>query len=455
MKTPFAAALLAGFLVILPTASAQADIPCREFLPQTSSEAHFLPTGDGSISRYNAIASRDGFAYTIVKGSTSSWPSLFRCLELGATLYQPPIIRSVVSLPTASTSIVLMAGYAYLPLGSLGLGVIDVSNPDYLLEPVLTGTPDVCRDAAPWGTDYLVTSQWSALRIYDLQSPTAPEEISAVTLTQARTVAVANDLAFVACGSLGLSIVDIADVAVPQVIGTFPLGGFVDQIAVAGNRVYLTGYLVGLVTVDVTDPTSPLVVDTLPLEGEPEAIAIRGGFAYITVGEAIPVVPGMPDFDAMALVRLNPWEFPTLENYLFTTENYSSLALGDDLVLLGETEVTSDLVLAPLMCPAPSAISDPGLATVSISPPWPNPFNPRVTVRFNLPEGRSGRLTVHDLRGRMMAEVWRGNGGKPDLQATWNGNDRQGRSCPSGAYFFRLIDSTGRPAASVRAVLLR
>ncbi len=455
MKTPFAVLVIVGFLVTLPTASAMADIPCHEVLFQTSSEAHFLPTGDGSISRYNAVASGDGFAYTIVKGSTSSWPSLFRCLELGSNLYMPPIIRSFVALPTASTRIVLMAGYAYLPLGSLGLGVIDISNPDHLPEPVLTGTPDVCRDAATWGTDYLVTAQWTALRIYDLQSPTAPEEISAVNLTQARTVAVANDLAFVACGNLGLAIVDIADVAAPQVIGTFPVGGLVDQVAVDGNRVYLTGYQVGLVTVDVTDPTSPLVVDTLPLEGEPEAIAIRGGFGYITVGEAIPVVPGMPDFDAMALVRLNPWESPTLESYLFPTENYSSLALGEDLVLLGETEVTSDLVLAPLMCPAPSAIPDPGPAAVSISMPWPNPFNPRVTVRFNLPEGRLGRLTVHDTRGRMMTEVWRGNGGERDLQATWNGTDRQGRSCPSGTYFFRLTDSVGRQAASVRAVLLR
>jgi len=299
-----------------------------------------------------------------------------------------------------------------------------------------------------------VSAEWSAVRIYDLRDPAAPVEISGVTLSQARTIAVAGDLVFVACGNLGLAIVDISNSSTPSLVKQFPVGGFVDRVAAEGNLVYLTGYLIGLVTVDVSTPATPHVVDTLPLVGEPEAIVIRGGYAYILVEEAVTVIPEVPDFDAMALVRLNKTGTPEVVEYFFPDWDYSVIALGDDMVLLGG-DIRSDLSLAQLQCPDVSGVPVPPATNLSLSQPWPNPFNPRVNVRFSLPEDLAGHLRVHDLRGNLIAEVWRGTGTGREMNAVWNGTDKEGRACPSGTYAFILSDLAGRHSNRVTGTLLR
>ena len=445
------------FCLAVFSSTALADNPCSEYLyPPGNSYGYFMPTEDGTVGLYPAIASKDGFAYVCVKGASGFSVPLLRCLELGPTITDPPIIRSQTGLAATTRRIVLVDGYAVLAMGSLGLGLVDISNPDIMPYVSLTTTGDVCRDLALLGSDHVVTAEWSALRIYDLQNPASPVEIAGVPLSQARTVAVEGDLAFVACGNLGLAIVDISSPSVPFLVTQIPVGGFVDQVAADGNRVYLTGYLVDLVTVDVTTPDSPIVAHVLPLEGEPDAIVIRGGYAYITVDEALELLPpGAPFLDAMALVQLNQAGTPALVDYFFPSLNYSSIALGDDLLLLGETQPHSDLVLARLKCLDLSDVPDSPSTNLFLSTPWPNPFNPRVNIRFSLPADLPGRLMVHDLRGNLIAEVWRGIGTGRETNAVWNGVDQAGRACPSGTYGFMLTDGAGRQSAFVTGTLLR
>ncbi|MEN8006604.1 MAG: hypothetical protein ABFS42_06280, partial [Candidatus Krumholzibacteriota bacterium] len=363
---------------------------CRDYLPPPETSYGYSLGG----GHYHAIASRGSYAYACIKDSDPN-PKIV-CYGLGPNISQAPTIQDWLTLPATASRIVLVNDHAILALGYSGLGVVDISTPNQLPSLSLTATTDVCKDAALLGTTHLVTAEWSALRVYGLQDPTAPVEIAAATLSQARSVAVAGDLAFVACGSLGLAIVDVSNPVMPSLVIQFPVGGFVDQVAVEGDRVYLTGYLVGLVTVDVTTPSSPSVVGTLPLTGEAEAIVIRGGYAYLSVGEAIEMSPGSPYFDGMALVRLNNPGSPMMVDYYFPTQNYSAIGLGDDRVLLGEFEAVSHLNMAPLQCPEVSDVPGPIPTDLSLSDPWPNPFNPRVSVRFDLPEGRPGRLVVHD-----------------------------------------------------------
>ncbi len=427
-------------------------------LAETCTE-YLDPPGDSYSYSINAhvlysMASGNGFVYTCLHDGTQDSRSMLKCNELGSSISNIPSYRSFIFLPTPSSGIVLMDDYAVMAMGSLGLGLVEISNPDLMSEVSLTPTGDVCRDLALLGTDHVVTAEWSAVRIYDLRDPTAPVGISGVAVTQARTVAVSGDLVFVACGNLGLAIVDISNPSAPTFVKQVPVGGFVDQVAAEGNLVYLTGYLVGLVTVDVSTPSTSHIVDTLPLSGEPIAIVIRGGYAYIPVKEAVTVNPERPDYDAMALVRLNGTDLPTVVDYFFPYEGYSTIALGDDMVILG-AENLYDLTLAQLQCPDVSDVPISPATQLSLATPWPNPFNPRVSVRFSLPENLQGRLRVHDLRGNLVAEVWRGTGTGRDMNAVWNGTDKAGRACPSGTYAFVLSDLEGRQSSRVTGTLLR
>ena len=69
----------------------------------------------------------------------------------------------------------------------------------------------------------------------------------------------------------------------------------------------------------------------------------------------------------------------------------------------------------------------------------PNPFNPQVTIAFNLERAGHVSLTVLDIRGRLVKElvVDELNAGRHDLR--WDGTDRGGRALPSGTYFYRVI----------------
>lgn len=78
-------------------------------------------------------------------------------------------------------------------------------------------------------------------------------------------------------------------------------------------------------------------------------------------------------------------------------------------------------------------------ARYSLSPAYPNPFNPETTIEFALPRASEIQLTVFDIAGRTVATLANGfrSAGHHDLQFTAN-------DLPSGVYFYRLstIDFT-------------
>lgn len=72
----------------------------------------------------------------------------------------------------------------------------------------------------------------------------------------------------------------------------------------------------------------------------------------------------------------------------------------------------------------------------------PNPFNPRTTIFFELPEAGSARLRIFDLAGRLVTSRDYADlpAGRTEFQ--WDGRDRHGREVTSGLYFYRLDSGT-------------
>jgi hypothetical protein len=78
-------------------------------------------------------------------------------------------------------------------------------------------------------------------------------------------------------------------------------------------------------------------------------------------------------------------------------------------------------------------------------PVAPNPFNPRTTFGFTLARDARVELAVYDVRGRLVRRVLDEaiEAGAHPGQASWDGNDDQGRAAPSGTYFLRMKTSEG------------
>ncbi len=126
---------------------------------------------------------------------------------------------------------------------------------------------------------------------------------------------------------------------------------------------------------------------------------------------------------------------------------------------------------AKLYNPAGSSISDVSLISTTISVdeavpassvplffpgklvPYPNPFNPRTAIQFELPEPASVFLAVYDARGRQIAVLLDRFSDAGYVNATWDGKNSAGLEQPGGVYFFRMETTLGQ--AWAKGVLLK
>ncbi|MDP6419369.1 MAG: PhoPQ-activated protein PqaA family protein, partial [Candidatus Krumholzibacteria bacterium] len=74
---------------------------------------------------------------------------------------------------------------------------------------------------------------------------------------------------------------------------------------------------------------------------------------------------------------------------------------------------------------------------------WPNPFNPRVRLHFELKSRDFVSLRIHDSRGRLLSVLAEGELASGPHDRDWNGHDAAGRGLPSGVYLAILSTSSG------------
>ena len=63
----------------------------------------------------------------------------------------------------------------------------------------------------------------------------------------------------------------------------------------------------------------------------------------------------------------------------------------------------------------------------------PNPFNRTLTLRFDIPEGGEATMTIHDVMGRKVADLWSPASGTGHCSATW-----KPEGLASGTYLIRM-----------------
>ncbi len=83
----------------------------------------------------------------------------------------------------------------------------------------------------------------------------------------------------------------------------------------------------------------------------------------------------------------------------------------------------------------------------------PNPARGEATVFFRLPETAPVKLSVYDVRGRLVARLMEGEQRAGTHAVTWNGDAASGADAPAGVYFLRL--EAGGERATRKMVILR
>lgn len=142
------------------------------------------------------------------------------------------------------------------------------------------------------------------------------------------------------------------------------------------------------------------------------------------------------DFEA---VGLGTTPVATVTIYLSTTDG----SWFEDVTLPPTTITVKD----PLSAAGPPV---PAPADIQI---FPNPFNPRTEVRYDLRRSGLVRLDVFDLRGGLVTTLLEGIHPAGPGAVTWDGNDRRGLAAPDGVYLFHLRTESG--AVNTRGMLVK
>lgn len=170
------------------------------------------------------------------------------------------------------------------------------------------------------------------------------------------------------------------------------------------------------------------------------------GEAYESVWvrtRAAKVVDDMPTFDSF-LISDTGLRADSLEVNPYAVLTYAPV-IGDVVIVEGFMDYFYDRLLVPLANefivtgltgveePLPSVKPAGGFVSLS-----PNPFNPKVDIRFMVSHESLTQVNVYDLRGQLVKTLVNGILPAQEHLATWDGRDMHGAKVASGTYFARL-----------------
>jgi hypothetical protein len=101
----------------------------------------------------------------------------------------------------------------------------------------------------------------------------------------------------------------------------------------------------------------------------------------------------------------------------------------------------------------PVGVDDGGSYRFGLLQNAPNPFNPKTTIAFSLPEPNDVRLEIYDVAGRRVTTLVDQRLTAGEHRVEWNGVGATGDRVASGVYFYKL--TAGRENVSRKMVLLK
>ena len=107
-------------------------------------------------------------------------------------------------------------------------------------------------------------------------------------------------------------------------------------------------------------------------------------------------------------------------------------------------------VLKSLVADQATAVQTPAAARPAqhrLGDSYPNPFNPAVVIPLDLETDAAGvSLTVYDVLGRRVRQVWQGPLGAGSHRFVWDGRDAAGKAVAAGVYVYK-VEVDGRVEA--------
>ncbi|MCP3974704.1 MAG: T9SS type A sorting domain-containing protein [bacterium] len=192
----------------------------------------------------------------------------------------------------------------------------------------------------------------------------------------------------------------------------------------------------------VVAPSGGLSSETFAWEEDGGTTMVAGILNRDPDGDGNPTSPSGWDNH----VAYNPFSYIRVRDSDFALSNgfdldYARQMVGDVLLLLG---------LGANTAPDPAGTVP---AKTELSGNFPNPFNPKTTIKFALASEEHVHLSVYDLSGRVVKTLVNGSMLATDHEVVWDGKNENGDRIASGVYFYKLV--AGDYTATEKMVMLK
>jgi immune inhibitor A len=120
------------------------------------------------------------------------------------------------------------------------------------------------------------------------------------------------------------------------------------------------------------------------------------------------------------------------------SNSYSGAATNVVLANISNSgyEMTADISVSSSQAIEERAAIIPGQA--ALLPNYPNPFNSQTDIRFELKKDALAEISIFDIRGAKVKQLFAGRLQAGIHQAVWEGLDESGKKASSGVYFYQL-----------------
>ena len=402
-----------------------------------------------------------------------------------------PVIAGTLDLPATPRDLEVAGELAYVAASEAGLLIADVTDD---AAPVLLGSYDTA--GVTYGVTlhdglvYLADGQ-GGLVVVDGTDPTTPVPVGSVapewSWDEYRDVAIVGHRALVAGFYSGLQIIDVTDPTSPVIVARNLLFAGIQNIEVAGSIAYLTVTEIGVQLLDVTDPDQPLWLGTVRSDQFVGAVALGDEVACVAEGpHDLRVLPR--HCDGIVSVFLDRLWTTTEGDVTVVRWRVNEACAAEDFRIEARSEAHSAPSVRYLDCVQESSLEfaahdqavdrEPGaeidyilwhrvgasdwqrldsVTAVQPAPPalvgvvgsYPNPFNPRVRIELAVGRAQAVTVTVHDLRGRRVAELAAREFTAGRHFIEWDGRDTQGADAAAGVYLVHAVADGGRSSRKI------
>lgn len=187
----------------------------------------------------------------------------------------------------------LLGNYLFTANSEQGVKIAEISYPD---QPDIRG--GIYTNGYASGLDNSADSTWlfvachemglSIFNISDFQEGFGIYPLIAWCDTpgNAEEVFVVDEdsLAYLACGTAGLQIIDYSDTTDVHIVGSFQTGGYAQELIYSNRKIYVTTNKPGLMIIDVAEPTAPVLIGVVDTE---YAMGLDSDGKYIYVADDI------------------------------------------------------------------------------------------------------------------------------------------------------------------------